>query len=319
MRNETKLIDLHFHSNFSDGSEDIAEIIKEAKKHNIVGLALTDHNNGNGVPEFMAACKEAGIQALEGTEIYASFAEHDWSWDENKCGPVPDVVILGRKLNWQEFRKYQEKLVQYWFEYWLPETLNGLKRAGLIVPELTEEERWNQLKDFGVPKILRDVPRNPKNWPRLLKVCERYNPDIDAKDIVSNPIRWANKYLYAIGKEAYVPRAPKDWTVSQAVELAGRMNGVLFMAHPGGDYDNWSDQHIEFFLSQGGKGIEVYQYFHSESQMQKFFSLAREHELLISGGSNWHGRNGRPTLGCWDKPTTQTPFEVFEKLMEQLP
>lgn len=314
-----KLVDFHFHSTFSDGSENIAGIIEEAKARKVAALALTDHNNGAGVPELVSACKEAGIYSLEGVEIMASFAEHKWSWDTAFCGPVPDVVILGKKLNWNEFRAYQEKLMQYWLEYWIPETLNGLREAGLKVPDLTKDEIWDQLKDFGTPKILHDVPRDTANWAPLLRICESYDPDVTAEDIMSNPVRWANRHLYAIGKKAYVLRAPEDWTVRRAVELANAMNGVLFAAHPGGEYGNWTDKHLDFFVEEGGTGIEVYQYFHSESQMQKFWTFAKEHQLLISGGSDWHGRNGRPTLGCWDKPNNQTPYEVFERLMDSLP
>ena len=315
----TGLVDLHFHSVCSDGSENIPAIIEEAKKQEIVALALTDHNNGVGVPEFMVACEEVGILALEGTEIYASFSEHPWSWNPDYCGPVPDVTILGKKLKWQEFRKYQEMLVKYWFEYWLPETLNGLRRTGLKVPELTRKEMWDQIKDFGVPRVLHDVPKNPDNWQALWEVCLSFNPNVKKEDIEQSPVRWANKHLYAIGKQAYVLRAPQDWTVRKALELAQAMNGVLFAAHPGGEYGNWSDEHFDFFISQGGRGIEVYQYWHSLPQIEKFSKLAEKYNLLVSGGSDWHGKNGKSTLGCWDKPEVQTVFEVFEQLLEQLP
>lgn len=313
------LVDLHFHSVYSDGSENIPAIIEEAKKREVVALALTDHNNGAGVPEFMTACREAGIIALEGTEIYASFSEHQWSWNSAFAGPVPDVTILGKKLNWQEFRKYQEMLVKYWFEYWLPETLKGLQNAGLKVPVLTRDEMWDQLKDFGVPKVLHDVPKNPDNWQALREACLSFDPNLEKKDVEQSPVRWASKYLYAIGKPAYVLRAPQDWTVKKAVELAETMGGVLFAAHPGGEYANWNDQHLDWFVEQGGRGIEVYQYFHSESQIEKFAAYAAKNGLLVTGGSDWHGKNGKPTLGCWDKPSVQTPFEVFEQLLDQLP
>jgi len=313
------LVDLHFHSAYSDGSEDIPGIMKEARDQGLIALALTDYNNGVGVPFFLAACKKAGISALEGTETYVSFSEHSWSWNPDFCGPVPDVTILGKKLNWQEFRKYQEMLVKYWLDYWLPETLNGLRKAGLKVPVLSKEQMWNQLKDFGVPRVLHEVPKNPDNWDRLWEICVSFEADIRKEDIEQKPVRWANKHLYAIGKEAYVLRAPQDWTVKKAVELAEAMGGVLFAAHPGGEYANWSDEHLDFFIEQGGRGIEVYQYWHLDSQIRKFKDFAAKHGLLVSGGSDWHGKNGRPTLGCWDKLPVQTPLEAFNELFQRLP
>jgi len=318
MMEEKKLVDLHFHSVYSDGSEKIPAIIEEAKARGVVALALTDHNNGAGVPEFMAACRKTDIMALEGTEIYASFSEHSWSWNADYCGPVPDVTILGKKLKWDEFKKYQEMLISYWDEYWLPKTLSGLQDVGLKVPVLTREEMWDQIKDFGVPRVLHDVPENPFNWQRLWEICYGFDHKVKPEDIAQNPVRWANKHLYAIGKKAYVLRAPQDFSVKRAVELANAMNGVLFAAHPGGEYGNWSEKHLAHFVAQGGKGIEVYQYFHSQAQIEKLLTFAKNHNLLVSGGSDYHGKNGRPTLGCWDKPANQTPFEVYETLMAYL-
>jgi len=46
------LVDLHFHSAYSDGSEDIPGIMKEARDQGLIALALTDYNNGVGVPFF---------------------------------------------------------------------------------------------------------------------------------------------------------------------------------------------------------------------------------------------------------------------------
>lgn len=316
---DKKLVDLHLHSAYSDGSENIASIIKEAKERGIVALALTDHNTGAGVPEFMAACEKAGIIGLEGVEIHASFFDYSWSWNPDYCGPAPDVVILGRKLNWKEFKKYQEMIVKYKSNYWLPETLKELRAAGLKVPRLSRDKIRLQLKNSAFPRIIHDIPKNPDNWQRIWEICHDFDPAIKLEDISQSPVQWANKYLYSIGKQAYVLRCPEEFTVRAAVELAEAMGGILFAAHPGGDHANWSDAHLNQFVRQGGKGIEAYQYWHTEAQIDRFRKYAKEHNLMISGGSDWHGKNGRPALGCWDKPSAQMPFEAFEKLLRQLP
>ncbi len=108
MDEKSGLLDFHFHTNHSDGSETVVSAIKEAKLRGLTALALTDHNTESGVKEFVGACKEAGIIALEGTEIYAAFPETEWAWDMNRCGPVPDMTILGRELNWKKFEEYKK-------------------------------------------------------------------------------------------------------------------------------------------------------------------------------------------------------------------
>jgi len=314
-----KLVDLHFHSVHSDGSETVSSIIEEAERRGVCALALTDHNNGNGVSEFVAGCQKQGIEYLEGVEIYGSFAEHEWSWDYQFCGPVPDLTILGRELDWGVFRAYQKMLVKYWANYWIPETLKKIEGAGLRVPKLNKDQIWDQVKDFGTPSVFHDVPKNPENWPALIELVQSFDSAVTEEEIRQKPVRWANRHLYAIGKPAYVLRAPQEWTIESAVQLAEDMEGALFIAHPGGEYGNWSERHLEFAVEQGVHGIEVYQYFHSPDQIKRFKSFALRHDLLVSGGSDYHGTNGKPTLGCWNKEESQTPWEVFKQLQEMLP
>lgn len=321
-REKGALSDFHFHTNHSDGSESVAGAIAEAKERGVKFLALTDHNNGNGVPEFINSCRQSGLNCLEGVEIYASFPlDYEWSVNPMYCSPIPDVTILGgANLDWRLFRgRYQKPLMDYWQEVWLPQTLSGLANSGLVVPGLTKAEITEQIRDFGVPSVLHDVPKNPQNWTRLHEIAKGHDPNITREEIEKSPVRWANRYLYAFGMPAYVLRGPSDLTVSKAVDLAEEMGGLLFAAHPGGEYANWSQDHLQYFIDQGGNGLEVWQYFHSEAQIRQFLEVALQHDLVVSGGSDWHGKNGRPTLGCWDKPEVQTPSWVFEQVMDRLP
>lgn len=313
------LADFHFHSHYSDGSENIAGIIAEAKARGVKALSLTDHNTEKGVKEFTKACKIAGIKAFEGTEIYAAFPQTSWSMDYNFCGPIPDVTILGRELDWNEFKPYKDMLFNYWLKVWVPSSLEKMRSAGFKVPNLTKDEIGKQLKDYAVPPVFHETIKNPENWPRLLEICQEFERNIIMPDIEKNPVRWANKHLFAVGKAAYEFRGPREFGVMEAVDLATDMGGVLFAAHPGGEYANWTTQHLDYFIQCGGEGIEVWQYFHTSEQINLFLQYAVRYNLLVSGGSDWHGKNGRQTLGCWDKPEVQTPSWVTDHLFEKLP
>lgn len=310
------LTDLHFHTRHSDGSEDVAGAIAEAKTRGVKVLALTDHNNGAGVPEFTRLCGDADIHCLEGVEIYAAFPlDEDWAWDPKFCGPMPHMVILGHELQWDYFRKeYQLPLMTYWQETWLPETLRKLREAKFNVPDLSKDDIAGQLKDFGVPRVLHDIPKDPTNWPRLLEIANSYDPAVTMADIEKSPVRLANRYVYAIGMAGYVLRGSENFTVEAAKILAAEMGGLLIAAHPGGEYGNWSDEHLQYFVDVGGDGLEVWQYYHGERQIRKFLEFAVRHGLAVSGGSDWHGKNGRQTLGCWDKPDVQCPDWVYNEL-----
>lgn len=316
------LTDFHLHSRYSDGSDGIASIIKEAKKRNVKALALTDHNTNSGVGEFMVACKKDGIIGLEGTEIYTNFPEADWS--KKGCGQSPDVVIIGKKLKWKYLIEYQEKLVQYQLDYWLPATLDGLRSAGLKVPSMTREEMLMQIRNkeggLMVPSVLHDVPKNPENWSVLLNICRQFDKSVNIciEDVKKQPVRWANKCLYNLGGSAYISRVFPEWSIKKTVQMAKDMNGILFAAHPG-TVNNWTDEHISYFIDQGGEGIEVWQYKHSKEQINRLFEKSKKHNLIVSGGSDWHGKNGDSKLGCWDKPSSQMPDWVLQSLLECLP
>lgn len=318
MEARKSLVDFHFHTNHSDGSETVALAIEEAKLRGVVALALTDHNTESGVREFIKTCKEAGITALEGTEIYAAFPETEWAWDASKCGPVPDMTILGRELNWKNFEEYKKNLNNYWVTIWLPQTLEKLRVLGFKVPYLTENEVQKQV-DIGIPPVLHEVPKNPENWTVLLQIIQKFDSALAMKDIEQSPVTMANRYVYSIQGGAYALRGPQEFGVSEAVDLADRMGGVLFAAHPGGNYGNWSIEHLDYFIQMGGGGIEVWQYYHKPDQIRLFLEYAVRYELLVSGGSDWHGKNSKTTLGCWDKPENQTPDWVINHLLNHLP
>jgi hypothetical protein len=313
------LVDFHFHTNHSDGSSTVAEAIREAKLRRVKALALTDHNTYKGIPVFRTLCLEAGIAFLEGVEIYAAFPKTDWAWDASKCGPVPDMTILGRQMNWRRFEKeYQEPLRDYWTKIWLPQTLEKLRALGLKVPELTKHEIQEQV-NMGVPPVLHNVPQNPENWPGLLQICQKFNSCFTMEELEKSPVAAANRYVYSIQGGAYVLRGPQEFGVSEAVDLAEQMGGALFAAHPGGNYANWSLEHLDYFVQMGGHGIEIWQYYHRPEQIRLFLEYAIRYDLFVSGGSDWHDKNGKTTLGCWDKPENQTPVWVAEYLLKRLP
>ena len=62
-------IDLHTHSYYSDGSDSPEEIIQKGAELGLRAIALTDHDNTDGVKEFMEAGQRAGILAIPGVEI----------------------------------------------------------------------------------------------------------------------------------------------------------------------------------------------------------------------------------------------------------
>jgi hypothetical protein len=117
---------------------------------------------------------------------------------------------------------------------------------------------------------------------------------------------------------AYTSRF-RGFDVDDALNLTDDMNCRLFIAHPGGDYDTLSNDILDYFISMGVHGIEVRNYFNSVEQNEKFDRLARDNNLIRSGGSDCHGDKGHFKIGCYDRPQNQLPKEVLEEVWDNLP
>ena len=69
----TSRIDLHTHSTCSDGTLTPSGLARYAKKAELSAIALTDHDNISGIPEFMSECERLGIEGIPGIEISVEY------------------------------------------------------------------------------------------------------------------------------------------------------------------------------------------------------------------------------------------------------
>ncbi|MDD3364314.1 MAG: PHP domain-containing protein, partial [Syntrophomonas sp.] len=86
------------------------------------------------------------------------------------------------------------------------------------------------------------------------------------------------------GKPGYVPRY--KFSPAEAIELVKQAGGISILAHPGLIKD---PNKIGEIISMGVEGLEIYYPEHSSDQIMEFASLAKQHHLLITGGSDFHG------------------------------
>jgi len=105
------------------------------------------------------------------------------------------------------------------------------------------------------------------------------------------------KYL-GNGKPAYEPKY-KISTVD-AVRLIHRAQGLAFLAHPGMDLSN---EDVTQLIKIGLDGLEILHPSHNETKINYFYQLALKNNLLVSGGSDYHGdRKGNATIGNYNIP-----------------
>src|SRR5919108_1012786 len=264
-------VDLHSHTTASDGTLAPRELVKLAAKHGVRVLAVTDHDSTSGLPEAMAEAAQHNIEIVPGLEI-------------NCDVPGAEIHVLGYCVDWQAD----------WFQAFL-----GEQRAERTARVHRMVERLGEL---GVPLTADEV----------FAICKEGSPGRPhvAQAMVNRgyvrSIRGAfDRYLRADGP-ANVPR--RRLTPVEAVAVVRRANGVPVLAHPG--LAN-RDELIPELVQAGLAGIETYYPEHSAGQIEAYRNLCRQHDLVATGGSDYHGpQTGRAaTLG-----SPQVPLEVWHEL-----
>jgi hypothetical protein len=275
-----EFIDLHTHSNASDGSLPPGEVVRLAKQRGLKAIALTDHDTIDGLAEAVAAGREVGVEVIPGVEISAR-------------QPGGSMHILGYFLDYQD-RLFDQRLavLKQARKDRNPRIIAKLNALGIPL-KMERVERISGRGQMGRPHIARALFEG--GYVRTIQ---------EAFDI----------YLGNQGK-AYVSKF--RFLPEEAIDMIRAAKGVPVLSHPFTlDLRTREDLRARLLELQGLglAGIEVFYPEHSPEQTDLYLSLARELGLLITGGSDFHGDNkpevelGR--INCQPKLT----YELVEAL-----
>ncbi|NWF73835.1 MAG: PHP domain-containing protein [Nitrospirae bacterium] len=272
-------IDLHLHTTHSDGSFSPAEVLRLAHKAEVTALAITDHDIVSGIPEAITAGAELGIEIIPGVEI------------SSRIGNT-ELHILGYCLRWQDPELNQRLAALRESRHSRnPQIIEQLRSLGLDVTY--EEVRALAGTDsVGRPHIAR------------LLMDKRYATS--AKDAF-------DRYL-AEGRPAYVARElPMPADAIAWIRAAG---GVAVLAHP-----TWAkvtgeglNRLLTTLKAEGLGGIEVHYSTHTKRQTTEYLDLAKRLNLLVTGGSDFHGIT-KPDI---EVGTGRGDLKVSKRLLDPL-
>jgi predicted metal-dependent phosphoesterase TrpH len=243
--------DFHTHSYFSDGYFSPSELIKNARDNKLTSIALTDHDNIDGITEAKKAAEELGIKFIVGIEITTSFKSFE-------------IHILGYNFDYKS-TKLEEALA--------PLKKGRLERIYKIAKKLEEQNIF-----IGAEKIFEFVGRGVAGRPHVAQALTKAG-------YVASPREAFEKFLKQ-GGSCYVDHEKME-TIS-AINLILETGGVPVLAHPGTSVDNDT---LMYFIKSGLKGIEAYYPRHKNSQIEHYLEVAKQFSLLVTGGSDFHGQN----------------------------
>ncbi len=244
--------DLHSHTHYSDGKQSPAELVQAARDAGVTILAITDHETAAGVKEAVIEGERLGLDIVPGVEISSRFK----SVEVHLVGLWidPDHPALDRVTErvMEERHKRGERMVE------------KLKALGLGI----------SMEDVLAAKGKGGVGR-----PHVAKAL------IEA-GVVKTYKEAFQKY---IGKDgpAYVPRLKFD--PAEAIEVIHSAGGLAALAHPlvGGP----QREHVEGVARMGLDAVEVVHPKLDEDMRSWLRWFADSRGLLVSGGSDWHGKD----------------------------
>ena len=271
-------VDLHAHTTASDGMLAPRELVRLAVKHGVRVLAITDHDSTDGLAEAMdEARRHPPLEIVPGLEINGDVP------GRGDGGPA-EIHVLGYAVDWDAV----------WFQDFLSEQREERRQRVYRMAE--------RLAELGMPidpaEVLALVKEGSAGRPHVARVMVN-------RGYVGSVREAFDRYLRA-GGPANVPRqrlAPED-----AVAVIRRARGVPVLAHPG---LAGRDDMILDLVRSGLMGIETYYPEHSAAQTAMYLELCRRHNLVATGGSDYHGRE----LGKAAHPGTPAiPLAVWEEL-----
>lgn len=261
------IADLHIHTNISDGSLTTEEAVKLAKKNGVTHIAITNHDTVKGLAEAIEIGKEEGLYVIPGIEISA--------YDYKRKRKV-HLLGYGFDLEGSNLKKLCSKL--------LNDRNNLSVKQAKIIKEMGYDIEIEDIKKYSI------------------------NSEIVYKQHIMQEL--INKgycdAIYApLYKKLFKGDSPCNLEVEyidifEAMDAIIKDGGMPVLAHPG---QLNSYELLEELVEKGLVGVEKYHVSHSEEDYKIIDDLSKKYNLILTGGSDFHGTFGKEvTIGSFTTP-----------------
>jgi 3',5'-nucleoside bisphosphate phosphatase len=274
------MIDLHVHTHMSDGTLSPGEVVRRAANRGLTAIAITDHDTVAGIRPAMETGTSVGIEVVPGVEISSAWPGgilHMLGFYVNPHDP-----ILVRSLDYLKQGR-QERI---------PKILAKLNERNVLI-SLDEVDR----------EAVGGVPGRP-HVAAVMVQKGHVRKFQDAFD----------RYLKR-GAPAFVEKL--KLLPAEAIRVIKAAGGIPVLAHPH-SLDQDDPQHVEDVITnlvnQGLEGIEAYYPRHTPRQTALFLNIAAKYDLVVTGGTDFHGAN-RPEIELGVFPGQgPLPLSLLDKL-----
>ncbi|MEG0366227.1 MAG: PHP domain-containing protein [Coprobacillus sp.] len=244
--------DLHVHTNHSDGTKEIKDVLQMAIDKGIKAIAITDHDTLNHYDEVKSWGEKLGIEIIRGVEM---------SCYDEEVGKK--IHIIGLYLN--ENAEHVERLCQ----------------ATLKCRDIYHHQLIEKLKDKAYHIKYEDAKKySPYNIVFkihiFLALMAKYPHDM-------SPAKYRELFASKTSKEVDKQMGYID--IKEGIEAIHKDGGIAIIAHPC-EYDNYDE--IEKYVGYGLEGIEISHPSMREDDYTKVNEFVNKFDFVCSGGSDFH-------------------------------
>ncbi len=278
------MIDLHVHTTMSDGTFSPTAVVDLAREKNLRAIAITDHDTVSGIPEAVQASHGSGVEIIPGVEISGA------------CD-FGILHILGY------FIDHQDESLLSRLDYLRTQRKTRISK---ILDKLLKNNVYVSEED-----VLKESQGSSPGRPHLANILYQYGYVKTRQDAFE-------KYLRK-GACAYVPKVKLD--AAEAISLIRDAGGIAAIAHPHSldinDPDKLTEK-IKSLVDMGLQAIEAFYPKHSPEQTKLFKDIANKLDLIVTGGTDFHGAN-KPGIELGYFPDiNHVPYDVVTNIKTML-
>ena len=243
-------INMHIHTNASDGIYDYKKVILESIKSGLEVISITDHDNVEKLQEILAFANKKNIQIIYGVELTANY-------------PNGICHILGYNIDIEKINEFNKYIKN-----------NRIKKAKKIIYVLNKMGY-----DINYDEVLKSCCNEVVGRRDIAKflVLKRY---FDTEDL-------AIKELFAKGKAAYFETKSKS--IQECVDVIKKSGGLAIIAHPW-TLNLSIEKLQEFIIKYNFDGIEVYNHKILYDRYEELNKLANSLNIYKTCGTDYHGK-----------------------------
>ena len=267
------MIDLHMHTTYSDGTDTVKELLEKAESLGLEVISITDHNTCKSYFEM----EEFNVKEIYKGDILVG-CEFTTSFDNRL------IEVLGYGFDYKKVNKYLE-------EFYSDELVS--KRTNILYNRLLDRIKELGL-EFHIERV-RDKKFTNEFFERgIYEELVKYenNKEKLKEDVWASFSNFYRKGLTNPKSKLFINHAEFKPSIKEIVNLIHKNGGIAFLAHPYQYKFTDTEKFLDKIYDEVAlDGIECFYTTFSKEQTNYLVNFAKERNLLISGGSDYHGTN----------------------------